>query len=521
MKKSEFSASFKILSACVGVALLSVACGGGGGSPGDTRLKYSIDLKTNKATLPINIANAEPSYGAYAPYTASLYVSAKEGDAPIQGGKKVFGCHVSPDVDSGALYYLGGNEGEGGGDGNGNGDGDKRPQGYRSIALDANSGGATFHFHAGSKAGVARVTCAITDPRDSQVYSASVEITVGGATKLPASIEFAAQAPGYLGSQLNVDNRLRNTIAINALVMDDANQPVPDPEAPNLQVSIVPQPGTAYSGARLLSGNVAGSALQVATSGGVGLFSLSSGPDAGVIFLSLLSDRYDNNVNNGVTDPIQSIIAVPVVHKIPEEVGNVEQLEVLEANLKTTNGVPFSYGLQAKGGVPPYKWTAAGALPNGLTLNSSGVISGTPQAPAATYAVAVTVTDNRGTSVTGNIQITVEEGAQQADALSIVGCNAADNGVPCVLPSAVRGQTTDYVYVLSASGGDMTAVPSWSLVNAPANVTVDRVTGELRVLPAALAACGNIDIEVKLVRGGTELIRKLQLPVSAPNGGTC
>lgn len=506
---------FKWTPVFVGVVLVSVACGGGGGSPGDTQLRYSIDLKTNKTVLPLNIAGAEPSYGAYAPYTASLYVSAKEGDAPIQGGEKVFGCHVHPDVDSGALYYLGGNEG--GGDGGGD---SKKPQGYRSIVLDANSGGATFHFHAGSKAGVSRVTCAITDPRDKQVYSASVDIAVGGATKLPASIDFVAQEPGYLGSQLNTDNRLRNNVVINALVMDDANQPVPDPVAPNLQVSIVPQPGTAYAGARLLSGSVSGSALQVATSGGVGLFSLSSGPEEGVILLSLLADRYDNNVNNGVTDPVQSLISVQVVHKNPEG-ANRDPIEVEEKELNATNGVPFSYALQAKGGNPPYKWSAAGALPNGLAINSSGVISGTPQATPGTYSVAVAVTDSRGASVTGTIQIVIEEGAQSPNTLSIVGCNAADANVPCALPGATKGQTADYVYVLSAAGGDMTAVPTWTLVNGPANVSVDRTTGELRIKAAALAACATLEMEIKLVRGSSEITRKVQVPVQAPNGGTC
>ncbi|MDO5086354.1 MAG: Ig domain-containing protein [Comamonadaceae bacterium] len=522
MRFSKFLSIASHCSVYAGVALVAAACGGGGGSPGQTHERYSISLKTNKATLPINIAHERAGAGAYAPYTAALYVSAMAGDRPIPGGKEVFGCHVSPDVYSGALYYL---------DGDpeheieeeippGSGNKVKFPAPYKSIVLGANSGGAVFHFHAGDKAGTPRVTCSVTDPKDGQVYSASVDITVGGSTKLPASISFDAQAPGYLGSALNVDNRLRNNVSINAFVMDDANQPVPDPVAPNLQVSIVPQPGTAYAGARLLSGSVSGSALQVATSGGVGLFSLSSGPEEGVILLSLLADRYDNNVNNGVTDPVQSLISVQVVHKNPEG-ANRDPIEVEEKELNATNGVPFSYALQAKGGNPPYKWSAAGALPNGLAINSSGVISGTPQATPGTYSVAVAVTDSRGASVTGTIQIVIEEGVQSPNALSIVGCNAADANVPCALPGATKGQTADYVYVLSAAGGDMTAVPTWTLVNGPANVSVDRTTGELRIKAAALAACATLEMEIKLVRGSSEITRKVQVPVQAPNGGTC
>ena len=42
-------------------------------------------------------------------------------------------------------------------------------------------------------------------------------------------------------------------------------------------------------------------------------------------------------------------------------------------------GVPYSGPLTASGGVPPYTWTlTSGTLPSGLTLSTSGVISGTP-----------------------------------------------------------------------------------------------------------------------------------------------
>ncbi|MGD0020645.1 MAG: putative Ig domain-containing protein, partial [Candidatus Limnocylindrales bacterium] len=43
--------------------------------------------------------------------------------------------------------------------------------------------------------------------------------------------------------------------------------------------------------------------------------------------------------------------------------------------------VPYSYvaSLSATNGAPPYTWTlAAGSLPPGLTINSAGLISGTP-----------------------------------------------------------------------------------------------------------------------------------------------
>jgi len=44
-----------------------------------------------------------------------------------------------------------------------------------------------------------------------------------------------------------------------------------------------------------------------------------------------------------------------------------------------TVGVAYSQTLAATGGAPPYHWSViAGALPGGLTLQSSGSITGTP-----------------------------------------------------------------------------------------------------------------------------------------------
>lgn len=46
----------------------------------------------------------------------------------------------------------------------------------------------------------------------------------------------------------------------------------------------------------------------------------------------------------------------------------------------------YTYTLEAAGGAPPYQWTlTAGHLPTGLTLNSSGVVSGKPSLPGYFY----------------------------------------------------------------------------------------------------------------------------------------
>lgn len=48
------------------------------------------------------------------------------------------------------------------------------------------------------------------------------------------------------------------------------------------------------------------------------------------------------------------------------------------------SGQPYSFALTANGGFTPYTWLATnGSLPQGLSLSSSGVISGTPQNPGS------------------------------------------------------------------------------------------------------------------------------------------
>jgi hypothetical protein len=286
-------------------ALLS-ACGGGGGSPGTTEEQYDITLRADQTRLPTNIGNYPPGSGVNAPFSTTLYVNATSGGRPIAGGEEVFECNMEAGLDVGSLYYL---------------DGDPEhmseddppvPLAYRNITLGANAGGNSFHFHADNRAGDARITCAITDPRDGRRYSASVNITVGGGagSGLPASL-YAISDSGVLGSQNNTNNIPNNT-GITVAVMDDAVQPVPNPAAANVQVRIV-----SGTGARLLWGAQSGNQIQVRTTGGVAQFSLSSGPAPGTIQLELTADRFDNDVSNGIRDRIVQTIAIPVVNSLP------------------------------------------------------------------------------------------------------------------------------------------------------------------------------------------------------------
>lgn len=72
-----------------------------------------------------------------------------------------------------------------------------------------------------------------------------------------------------------------------------------------------------------------------------------------------------------------------------------------------TVGTPYSYALQASGGVAPYRWSViSGALPSGLSLTAAGVISGSPTANANfNFGIQVTDSANASFSVLASLNV--------------------------------------------------------------------------------------------------------------------
>jgi hypothetical protein len=113
----------------------------------------------------------------------------------------------------------------------------KVPGAYRNIVLDSNSGGNSFHFHAGNKAGTARITCTVTNPADKQIGVQRERGYCGGRgdrqTCQRACDDAGPCLPWAPETNTFIDpltgQRMRNNVGISAFVMDDANQPVPEP----------------------------------------------------------------------------------------------------------------------------------------------------------------------------------------------------------------------------------------------------------------------------------------------------
>ena len=508
-------------------AALLAGCGGGGGSPGDTPESYSITLVAEKTNLPLNTGHYPVGIGTQYPFTTTLYVNAKKGDAPIPGGTDIFACNTAYGLSSGPLYYLDGNSEHETDAPDGNGGTVKVPNAYRNIALPSNAGGASFHFHSSDQAGVATITCSVHDPRANREVSASINITVGGGagSGKAASVVAIATYP-TLGVQGNVYN-LRTSTAINAYIWDDANQPVPANGHANLQVSIR-SVTPAAQGARLMADGKQGSVLQLQTTGGVGLFSLASGPQEGPILLELVTDRLDNDVSNGIQDPITSLVVVTATEGAPAI--NPDPIAFVDVTPPgATNDVPYSYVLSVKGGVAPYTWQALGRMPAGLTLNSSGLISGTPSMdPPGTISVAIRVTDSTGASLTTNLSIAVAAAPAAPPApapvpapLSINLSGCSDVNVACNLPGAPIGGF--YQYVLTASGGSAGAA-AWAFdPAAPGDLPWLTLSASGILQGAVPATCGPIGnpFFIKVTKGSETVMRKVQITGVSGPGGSC
>lgn len=94
-----------------------------------------------------------------------------------------------------------------------------------------------------------------------------------------------------------------------------------------------------------------------------------------------------------------------------------------------TAGVGYSTALAASGGQSPYSWSVtSGALPPGLTLAPSGLLSGTPTL-AGGYAFGVGVTDSQGCTGSASLTITIVPPGTVVSVGNLVFFDAdADNG---------------------------------------------------------------------------------------------
>ncbi len=151
-------------------------------------------------------------------------------------------------------------------------------------------------------------------------------------------------------------------------------------------------------------------------------------------------------------------------------------------------GVPYSAQLTATGGNPAYAWSVlGGTLPAGLTLSSSGLLSGTPTASAPyNFTVQVTDTTSPPTSTSKALSVLVSP----AGTLTITTFSLPDGvrgaGYPAT-PFTATGGTSPYSWAVSAGGlppgltlsaaGSLTGTPTTTGVYAFTVTVTDAMSG--------------------------------------------
>ncbi|OLP52322.1 beta strand repeat-containing protein [Allorhizobium taibaishanense] len=135
-----------------------------------------------------------------------------------------------------------------------------------------------------------------------------------------------------------------------------------------------------------------------------------------------------------------------------------------------TAGTSYSQTLNASGGTAPYTFVVtSGSLPSGLTLNSVGVLSGTPTA-SGNFNFTVGATDSSGTPTSGN----------RAYTLTVAGPTVT---LPTTtLTSGTVGESYTAA-ITQASGGIAPYTYSLSAGTLPAGVTINSADGSLSGTP--------------------------------------
>lgn len=268
------------------------------GPPASERIQF----QATRTRLPANVANVQPFIGS--PYISEIQVSINRADGtPVSNGEEV-NFNIFP-VELGALSTL---------------DDPETDDINEFLVLlgagfeEVNSGQIKLFFHAFDKPGTATVTVSYDDPETGETIfnTLDIEVVEAGSTLLPESITFNGQ-----NQPLYVQGSGGDTsIQFEMVVQDGAGEPVPDPqERGNVQVELVdqgPSLGAELTGTSFAGNPVSGNTIRLATTNGRATASLVSGSRTGTQTVKVTADREDNNVQNGIDDPVSNLFDVAI-----------------------------------------------------------------------------------------------------------------------------------------------------------------------------------------------------------------
>ena len=168
-------------------------------------------------------------------------------------------------------------------------------------------------------------------------------------------------------------------------------------------------------------------------------------------------------------------------------------ISIAAAPVSITTGSPLPAGtvgtaypsttLAAAGGTAPYMWSISGNT-DGLSLGSTGILSGTPQ-NAGTFTFTVQVTDSSAPALQGSKAFTITVAA--AAPLKITNANQ--------LPAGTLGSA--YSFSMAAAGG--TPPYTWSAIGLAAGISINSAG----LISGTISAAGTLSFMVQVTDSAT------------------
>jgi len=286
-----------------------------GGNVQDPRLQLTATTQVIPQNPFIGLAQLGPDFATNylgSPYIAEVGVTWRRTNGELVGGTLTVNDSITPttnavlsELDNPATPWTGR---------------DKIPptvEGNEFLTLvgsepvDVTGGVGTIFVHSTDHPGTALLTVTAVDPDNGQTISSQLTFTIAGpSTGLPSTVHASSNGTAYISGS----NASQSTI-ITATVLDASDALVADPNTvDNVQFQIS---GPANNDGRLVATNVAGiqnsgTTVVAATHNGIATAAFQAGTQQGPVQIKVTADRADNNVDNGITDPVSATTTVVV-----------------------------------------------------------------------------------------------------------------------------------------------------------------------------------------------------------------